>query len=1140
MEVDMKKVFNILLGEAELFEHDLTPAEFEYFQKHLDAFKTMWKEMTVENKKGFIAEFYAYSEVYGYIREFPTKMEIKNEIFNESKDFLIKNFAMEKVSAAKKVVFDIAVISENRERLSNQVFGTALKRKDPFYNIDTRSTFRKFFGEPTEKHTYKKTLMTMGLYAKFGGAVCRLLRRWVQGDAMSFPSPKSATLTTGSSDNSAGNAAGTASNGNKQGSKESSKKNKASGEKDKINEDPHAVPLSHQLFMATAVMQGWVPDFLGCEAHDDNDEDDDLCNVGCKEERKVTSSEEKQATRGSGDSEECTRHEKISSFTIHKDTASHCITVSGLISGGSSGAGNGEPSGKDSKGRGPEAESQAKPVAGKCHHCRCCVTEKEQSFIAVRSVKSKTGNLFTETNTRHSKGVLSPVRVFMFILFIHRRLLIRDGSVSDQVCAPHCQTPLDGNEKNLCQYTNTKTWAVLRKNVTTTTEYHTKSCNLPSNPSLQCPETRINTRVYWYPVEKKKSFNVVKCCPGWDNYVINVGCTRRVGCGISLPQVDSSTCKMIRMKHLLYYRSFYKLTTPIKRDDPKRTELDVIFPSLNQSTDAVIKRSMMDPFTAHWFNIYFHGMLLRNNATAAVAVKTFSGLKFDNYGDFIQVANYFKQSQEATKLPYFRVPSMRPGFRSILENETWTADKYFVEQRLAGLNPMSLRKVTFDGKIGMKWDSLYAKLNKTFNWNKALSEALGTEETIESAITKGTLFAVDYPMYDDIPHVRDITDPDFNDTRVMMKSTSPIGIFAVGKNAKGENELRVAAIQLDYKPNSEVRTPKDGHKWMVAKATFQIADFAVVEIYEHLLRTHVRIEPFCVCIHRHIPPTHPLNPIFKIHCRGLLPTNSYGFPKLTSEMMYMHKLFGMGHVGTLKLLNDGYEKMKWKDNDLLVNIKARGLDDKEILPYFPYRDDGKEIYKVIDSFSKDFVNLYYDSNQKIIEDYEIQNFVNELSAEGSGTNDAGRGMVNGLPSKLQTREELADILKEVIWLVVQHASVNYPITAYGIFPPNMPTKLYEDPENRYDNYLAMLPKGYLPMLQTFVTMNLGIIRYDVMFDYSKTLQDVKAKNLVLDYYNKMMTEVQPVIEARNKKRFTDGHLTYPYLEPKWLPNSIHT
>ncbi len=36
------------------------------------------------------------------------------------------------------------------------------------------------------------------------------------------------------------------------------------------------------------------------------------------------------------------------------------------------------------------------------------------------------------------------------------------------------------------------------------------------------------------------------------------------------------------------------------------------------------------------------------------------------------------------------------------------------------------------GKVGMKWSDLYKKLNKDFDWNKALSDAVGHEETMES------------------------------------------------------------------------------------------------------------------------------------------------------------------------------------------------------------------------------------------------------------------------------------------------------------------------------------------------------------------------------------------------------------------------
>jgi len=43
---------------------------------------------------------------------------------------------------------------------------------------------------------------------------------------------------------------------------------------------------------------------------------------------------------------------------------------------------------------------------------------------------------------------------------------------------------------------------------------------------------------------------------------------------------------------------------------------------------------------------------------------------------------------------FFRFPSQEEPFKSVINNATWREDRVFVEQRLAGLNPMSLEKVT--------------------------------------------------------------------------------------------------------------------------------------------------------------------------------------------------------------------------------------------------------------------------------------------------------------------------------------------------------------------------------------------------------------------------------------------------------------
>ena len=38
-------------------------------------------------------------------------------------------------------------------------------------------------------------------------------------------------------------------------------------------------------------------------------------------------------------------------------------------------------------------------------------------------------------------------------------------------------------------------------------------------------------------------------------------------------------------------------------------------------------------------------------------------------------------------------------------------------------------------------------------------------------------------------------------------------------------------------------------------------------------------------------------------------------------------------------------------------LQDRGLDDRNLLPYFPFRDDGFKILKVIEAMVEDYINL---------------------------------------------------------------------------------------------------------------------------------------------------------------------------------------
>lgn len=53
--------------------------------------------------------------------------------------------------------------------------------------------------------------------------------------------------------------------------------------------------------------------------------------------------------------------------------------------------------------------------------------------------------------------------------------------------------------------------------------------------------------------------------------------------------------------------------------------------------------------------------------------------------------------------------------------------------------------------------------------------------------------------------------------------------------------------------------------------------------------------------------------------------------------------------------------------------------------------------------------------------------------------------LRGFPASITSKAMLANIVTRLIWTSsAQHTAVNYPITAYGAFTPNMPTKMYDD------------------------------------------------------------------------------------------------
>ncbi|KAL9962251.1 hypothetical protein ACROYT_G031333 [Oculina patagonica] len=448
---------------------------------------------------------------------------------------------------------------------------------------------------------------------------------------------------------------------------------------------------------------------------------------------------------------------------------------------------------------------------------------------------------------------------------------------------------------------------------------------------------------------------------------------------------------------------------------------------------------------------------------------------------------------------------------------------------------MSIKKVTIHGEeqVGLDWNKLKELLSPEFDWDTAVQDALQTGDSLEDAVGQGRIYALRYELCDGMPRAGDQTDSDSR--RAMWDFLSPIALFA-SANAGEYNVLVPVAIQMDYKPGSAVYTPANGGNWMMAKLNVQITDLGYAQLVEHLAKIHYFLEPFCVCLKRNLAVQHPLHQMLKFHCRELVT------PALTEEVGFVAKLFAYGAEGANRLIRDGHKFSTWEETDFRSKLKKRGLDDKNLLPYFPYRDDGEKILKVIEDMVEEYVNLYYKFDQHVKGDWELQAYVNELSSKGTGKT-GGIGRIQGLPASLNSKKELCEFLSRFIChLTIQHAAINYELTEFN-YVPNSPTKLYNDTrveEGVFSVY--RLPNRLTSATQASFSNALSTFRYDTLFDYGPRLYlwDGDAKDVVNRYYRHLMEVVQPELEIENAKRLSNEDLTYPNFLPEWLPNGIQT
>ena len=116
--------------------------------------------------------------------------------------------------------------------------------------------------------------------------------------------------------------------------------------------------------------------------------------------------------------------------------------------------------------------------------------------------------------------------------------------------------------------------------------------------------------------------------------------------------------------------------------------------------------------------------------------------------------------------------------------------------------------------------------------------------------------------------------------------------------------------------------PKDKDLWMLAKVSVQSVDYVHSQVVEHLVKTHLLLEPFCVSKDRHLSERHPLHQMIKYHCRGISITSKGAFQFLLAENEFFHKATPHGYLGITNLALTAFRQTSWNDTDFWGNIKV--------------------------------------------------------------------------------------------------------------------------------------------------------------------------------------------------------------------------
>ncbi|CAG5893794.1 unnamed protein product [Menidia menidia] len=444
--------------------------------------------------------------------------------------------------------------------------------------------------------------------------------------------------------------------------------------------------------------------------------------------------------------------------------------------------------------------------------------------------------------------------------------------------------------------------------------------------------------------------------------------------------------------------------------------------------------------------------------------------------------------------------------------EHWQEDWLFGYQCLNGSNPRMIQKCS--------------KLPENFPVTADMVQSsMGERRTLDKELKAGNIYLLDYAIMDGLPTNTIKGKPQYIAAPLCLMYQHP------------DDGLLPIAIQLDQSPglNTPIFLPKDPPlAWLLAKIWVRHSEFQIFQVSSHLLRTHLVSEVFCVATLRQLPAVHPIYKLLAPHLRYTLEINCRARNQLISPNGIFKRVVSTGGEGLLVLAQRDYKQLTYRSLQPHCDFSDRGVCQ---LPNYFHRDHSLMLWEAIQSFVSGMVSLYYQTDQDVQKDSELQAWVRDISQEGFAD------LPNfGLPSQLISREELSTLLAVALFTsTVQHAATNNGQFDWCAWVPNTPCSMRLPPPEDKDAVtmemiMASLPDVSQSCVQMAITWHLGRAQPDAipLGQYTEEhFTEVRALEMI-DQFRGKLKEIEEHILNQN----AGLDLQYLFLLPSRIENSI--